>query len=175
MNAHTVTEKFSAPRKIYGPNLFGGPARAAELLDVTEETVKRWMLGATLAPKDCVKVPRAAVLALYWETQYGRSQMSADLINEIQLLRLHIKIVEGNYKKAQDMLSGLRRIHAGTANEPYFEELRDAGPYLPNRHGNGAGLPLNRPPEGAQNGPRGRGRPPSSHFAAHGWKKGGAL
>lgn len=141
--AHTVTEKFYAPRKVYGPNLFkifadevGGPARVAELLHETEETVRSWMVAAEQPPKDAAKVPRSAVLALYWETQYGRGQTSADLLNEIQLLRLHIKIVEANYKKAQEMVAALKSMGTGgSANEPFFQELGDAGHCLPNRHG----------------------------------------
>lgn len=141
--ARTVTEKFYAPRKIYGPNLFkifadevgGGPARIAELLHETEETVKSWMVSAEQPPKDAAKVPRSAVLALYWETQYGRGEMHADLINEIQLLHLHIKTLEAKYKKAKEMAEALKSMGTGgSANEPFFEELRDAGYCIPNRH-----------------------------------------
>lgn len=154
--ARTVTEKFCAPNDIWGGNLFkifaeqvGNPKRVAQLLHVTEQTVKRWM-------GDNSKVPRAAVLALYWETQYGRGQMQAELLNEIQMLRLHIKIVDAQLDKAKDMVSGMRRIHTGTANEPYFEELARTGVCLPNRHEAPKPLPLFA------------GVPPKS--AAHAWK-----
>jgi len=97
---------FHAPKNVYGPNLFkifadelGGPARVAKLLNVTEQTVKRWMLAATVAPKDAAKVPRAAVLALYWETQYGRSAMLAEHVNEIRDL----------YRQNQDLQAQLNR------------------------------------------------------------------
>lgn len=136
---------FHAPKNVYGPNLFkilveeiGGPARAAELLDVTEATVKRWMLGATNAPKDCVKVPRAAVLALYWETKYGRSAMFADQVNEIRMLHLQIKILQGQYTRAKDIVAGLRRLHTGTANEAYFDELTEVAGGIKNPYGESA-------------------------------------
>ena len=142
MSRRTVTEKFWAPRKVYGPNLFkifadevGGPARVAELLHETEETVRSWMVAAEQPPKDAAKVPRSAVLALYWETQYGRGQTSADLLNEIQLLHLHIKIVDAQFNKAKKLVDSLRRIHTGTANEAYFEELVEVSGCIPNRHG----------------------------------------
>lgn len=126
---------FHAPKNVYGPNLFkiftdelGGPARVAKLLHVTVPTVKRWMLCST-------KVPRAAVLALYWETQYGRSAMFADQVNEIRTLHLHIKTLESKYTKAKDIVAGLRRIHTGTANEAYFDELINVGGYIKNAYG----------------------------------------
>jgi hypothetical protein len=129
---------FNAPKDIYGPNLFkifadelGGPARVAKLLHTTEQTVKRWMLCST-------KVPRAAVLALYWETQYGRSAMFADQVNEIRLLYRHIDILQRQYTRAKDIVTGLRRIQSDTANEPYFDELKDAGFFMPNKYGTSA-------------------------------------
>lgn len=133
--AGTVKERFCAPNDIWGGNLFkifaeqvGNPARVAQLLHVTEHTVKKWM-------SDNSKVPRAAVLALYWETQYGRGQMQADLLNEMQLLRLHIKLVEAQFTKAKTIVAGLRRLHTGTANEAYFDELGEIGGCLPDRNG----------------------------------------
>lgn len=142
--ARTVTEKFSAPNDIWGGNLFkifaeqvGNPARVAKLLHVTEQTVKRWM-------GDNSKVPRAAVLALYWETQYGRSQMHTDLLNEMQSLRIHIKAVEGQFKKAKTIVDGLRRLHTGSANEGYFDELAEISGCLPDKHGPLKPLPTGR-------------------------------
>ena len=142
--ARTVTEKFCAPNDIWGGNLFkifaeqvGNPARVAQLLHVTEQTVKRWM-------GDNSKVPRAAVLALYWETQYGRAHMQADLLNEMQLLRLHIRIVERQFTKAKAIVAGLRRLHTGTANEAYFDELGEISGCLPDNHGPSKPLPTGR-------------------------------
>lgn len=43
-----------------------GPAHAEQLLGVKPRVYKRWLNGST-------PVPRCAVLALYWESSYGRS------------------------------------------------------------------------------------------------------
>ena len=125
---------FSAPKNIYGPNLFelftkelGGTKKVAKFLDVTEITVKRWIKKGI--------VPRAAVLALYWESQYGRSEMFTDQVNEIRMLYRHIDILQRQYTRGKDIVTGLRSMQADTANEPYFEELRDAGGFIQNKYG----------------------------------------
>ena len=146
---------FHAPKNVYGPNLFkiladelGGPVRVAKLLHVTVPTVKRWMLAATVAPKDAVKVPRAAVLALYWESQYGRSAMLADHVNEIRDLYRQTQALQAQLNRAKDIVAGLRRLHTGTANEAYFDGLADIGWCPTNRYGDTAPIlpdPQTRP------------------------------
>jgi len=115
---------FHAPSSVSGSNLMrmlidelGGPKRVCKYLDVTERTVWRWMAGAP--------VPRASVLALYWESKYGRSQIFTDQVNEIRLLYRQICILQEQYQKAKDIVTGLRAMHAGSANEPLFEDLPD--------------------------------------------------
>jgi ribonuclease I len=65
---------FMAPKDVYGVNLMrmfvdelGGQKAVAKHLGVNERSVRRWL--------DTGKVPRAYVLALYWETKYGRSNI----------------------------------------------------------------------------------------------------
>lgn len=113
---------FHAPKNIYGGNLMavyvdemGGPQRVAKFLKVHETTVFRWLRTD--------KVPRAAVLALYWETQWGRSQIFTEQVNEIRLLYAHVSILQKQFNRARDMVNGMRRLHTGSANEPVFEEL----------------------------------------------------
>jgi hypothetical protein len=113
---------FRAPKNIYGPNLMrtfvqemGGPQKVAKFLQVTERTVFRWLEKG--------KVPRAAVLALYWETQYGRSAMFTDQVNEIRSLYRQVHLLHGQYARAKDIVAGLRKLHTGGANEPIFEEM----------------------------------------------------
>ncbi len=114
----------SAPKDIFGPNAFEmfvhelGMARVSTILEVTPATVRRWMRGTTA-------VPRMAVLALYWETQYGRSLIESEMVNEIRLLYQRNRILQEQFTRAKDIVTGLRRLHAGTANEPIFEELID--------------------------------------------------
>jgi hypothetical protein len=110
----------SAPKNIYGIDLFllflheVTLKRAAKILDVTERTIWRW--------KSEEKVPKAAVLALYWESSYGRSLIATDHHNEIVLLRTRIKMLEDQFVRAKDIITGLKLLNYGTANEPYYDE-----------------------------------------------------
>ena len=120
---------FHAPSDIYGPELLrmfidelGGIKRVHRYLGVTERTVHRWLSEG--------QAPRAAVLALFWESKWGRSQIFTDQVNEIRLLYQQVHILQDQYQRAKDIVAGLRAIHAGSANEPVFEELPD----LSNRH-----------------------------------------
>jgi hypothetical protein len=115
-------QAFHAPRNIYGPNVFhafvhelGGPKSVSRFLGVTERTVWRWLSEGN--------VPRAAVLALYWETQYGRSQIFTDQVNEIRELYRRVCLLQEQYTRAKDIVAGLRKLQTGGANEPIFEEL----------------------------------------------------
>lgn len=113
----------SAPHDMYGPNLFElfvqelSIGRAAQILGESESKIKRWIRTE--------RVPKMAVLALYWETQYGRSLIDSDHRNELSLMSLRIRILEQQLVKAKDIITGLRRFNYGTANEPLFDELAD--------------------------------------------------
>jgi hypothetical protein len=64
-----------------------------------------------------------AVLALFWESRYGRSLIDTDQVNEIRILYRRIHHLEAQYVKAKEIVTGLRRLHTGTANEAYFDDL----------------------------------------------------
>ncbi|PUA98528.1 hypothetical protein C8C99_3404 [Acidovorax sp. 107] len=132
---------FHAPKDIYGPELLrmfidelGGVQRVRKHLGVTERTVYRWLSEG--------RPPRAAVLALFWESQYGRSQIFTEQVNEIRLLYRQVCILQDQYQKAKDIITGLRAMHAGSANEPLFEELPDLGHQQPPTFDADAALPL---------------------------------
>ncbi|MCZ8093198.1 MAG: hypothetical protein O9331_06895 [Acidovorax sp.] len=115
---------FHAPKNIYGPELLrmfidelGGIKRVHKYLGVTERSINRWLTTG--------RAPRAAVLALYWESKWGRSQIFTDQVNEIRLLYQQVCILQEQYQKAKDIITGLRAMHAGSANEPLFAELPD--------------------------------------------------
>lgn len=116
----------SAPKSIAGLEVFSmfvdelGQETACKMLEVHRTTMRRWLRGA-------VPVPRMAVLALYWETKYGRSLIETDQVNEIRILYRQVKILEEQYLRAKEIVTGLRRLHTGTANEPLFEELPSLG------------------------------------------------
>lgn len=113
----------SAPHDMHGPNLFAlfvqelSIARAAQILGESESKIRRWIRTE--------RVPKMAVLALYWETQYGRSLIDSDHRNELSLMSLRIRILEQQLVKAKDIITGLRRFNYGTANEPLFDDLAD--------------------------------------------------
>lgn len=118
---------FHAPSNIYGAQLFrmfmdelGGVKAAHKYLGVSERTVYTWLSNG--------RVPRSAVLALFWESQYGRSQIFTDQVNEIRLLYRRVCLLQEQFQRAKDIIVGLRAMHAGSANEPLFEELPDFGP-----------------------------------------------
>lgn len=124
----------SAPKTIFGPNIFrifvnelGGIKRVAKFLDVSERTIGYWLA------KD--RPPRAAVLAMYWETQYGRSLIESDQITEIRLLYRRVHILQEQYAKAREIVTGLRRLQTDTANEAFFDELQDLSCQFPNTWG----------------------------------------
>jgi hypothetical protein len=114
----------SAPKDIYGAGAFEhflaelGMDRVCKILGVHPNTVRGWKRGAH-------RIPKMAVLALYWETQYGRSLIECEMVNEIRLLYQRNQILQRQLTRANDMVTGLRRLHAGTANEPLYEELMD--------------------------------------------------
>lgn len=119
---------FHAPKSVYGIDCFrmfmdevcGSVEATSKYLDVHESTVRRWLREET-------PVPRAVVLALFWESKWGRSQIFTDQVNEIRLLYQQVRILQDQYQKAKDIITGLRAMHAGSANEPLFEELPDLG------------------------------------------------
>ena len=80
----------AAPKDIYGTNVFDllvddiGLSRSSMLLEVTTRTISRWREGVT-------PVPRMAVLALYWESQWGRSQIATSHYNEVSTLRGYVE------------------------------------------------------------------------------------
>lgn len=110
----------SAPKDIYGINVFKivlhevTLKRAAKILDVTERTIWRWLSQG--------HVPKAAVLALYWESSYGRSLINTDHHAEIVLLRQRIQLLEEQFVRAKDVITGMKLLNYGTSNEPYFDE-----------------------------------------------------
>lgn len=112
----------SAPQNIYGINVFKmliheiTIKRAAKILDVTERSIWRWLADG--------KVPKAAVLALFWESHYGQSLIETDQRNEIVLLRARVRILEDQFIRAKDVITGMRLLNYGTANEPFYD-VRD--------------------------------------------------
>lgn len=113
----------TAPKDIFGVEFFRimlhelTMKRVTEMLDVHERTIYQWLSQE--------RVPRSASRALFWETRWGRSVIDCDHYTEIDLLRQRIHILERQVVKAKDIITGLRGMQYGTANEPLFDDLRD--------------------------------------------------
>ena len=111
--------KYLAPRSIPAlsqvlPDLGHPSAREiANYLGVTERTVYGWK--ATDAP------PRAVLLALFWESSYGRSALDAELHNSAQVYR---NLSESLNLEAQNLRTRIARLERlGTfdcANAPFL-------------------------------------------------------
>ena len=124
----------TAPNYILGPNLFkmfvdelGGPKLVCKFLDVTERTIWRWLAEES--------APKMAVLSLFWETKYGRSMVHTDQVNEIRLMYRRIEILQDQYARAKDIITGLRQLQYDTANEPFYDEMPDLNSPMPNTYG----------------------------------------
>jgi hypothetical protein len=113
----------TAPRNMYGAGMFRllyeelGFEKTRKILDVSESTLRRWLRGA-------IPVPKMAVLALYWESMYGRGLIDAEHTNEMRMVYGKIRSLEDELQHCKEIIAGLRKMDYGTANEPYFEELR---------------------------------------------------
>lgn len=114
--------KFLAPNKIRGPNLMqllmqdmGNAKTIAKYLGVNERTIYAWKAKG--------RAPRYIVLALFWESKYGHSLLSTTLQNEVSLLHGQLRVFASQYQRAKDMVTGLRALHTGAANDPLLEDL----------------------------------------------------
>jgi hypothetical protein len=117
---------FHAPKDIRGPNVFriyvdelGGPANVAKHLQVGVRTVYRWLAD------DFGNVPRAAVLALYWESKYGRSQIFTEQVNEIQHLYAQAQALARELVIANRAVAELREFALSAMNEGVYPEAQN--------------------------------------------------
>lgn len=95
----------------------------ARVLGVSPSTVYRWAAADT--------APRSAMLALFWLTSWGQSELDCDLHNRASTYTAHIESV----KRENDALRReLARVLAagdfGSANRPTY---RPAGELVPRR------------------------------------------
>ena len=112
---------FSKPKDIYDIEFFKIMLheltfkRVQKILGVHERTIYTWLKKE--------RVPRMAMLALFWESSYGRSLVDSSNQYEIHLLNVRIQILEGQIVKAKHIITGLRKFTMGGANEPLFDDL----------------------------------------------------
>ncbi len=89
--------------------------KVLSILGVKERTVYYWLSKE--------RVPKAAMHALFWESRYGRSVIDSDHEFEINLMRQQIRILNEQLVKAKHIITGLRQMQYGSANEPLYDDL----------------------------------------------------
>lgn len=113
----------SAPSHVHNVELFRcvvddvSLTRAAQLLDVKPNTIRQWIAND--------RVPKMAAMALFWESKFGRSIIDCDHHTELARAHVQVGIMEAQMRRAKDIITGLRRMQYGTANEPIFDALSD--------------------------------------------------
>ncbi len=110
----------SAPKSIGGINDFKimvdqlGYAFVLRHLAINRTTLTRWLSGSST-------VPRAAVLALYWECHWGRQLVDSDHLFEVQLLHQKIGLLMRENSRLVNALSSMEKAGNFTsANTPVY-------------------------------------------------------
>lgn len=119
--------KYLAPRTIPAlsqvlPDLGNpSPREIAAYLGVTERTVYGWK--ATDAP------PRAALLALFWESSYGLSAINAELHNAAHVYRSLSDSLNHEAQKLRTRIAWLEKNgRFDCANQPFMIPVAPVGP-----------------------------------------------
>jgi len=96
------------------------PESIGRFLGVSGLTVRRWLKAD--------QAPRAALLALFWETRWGRSALDAQAEN---LVRSHIGLNNALRNENAALKRRIARLEAlsyGAANAPSFHPENDTPP-----------------------------------------------
>lgn len=104
------------------------PAQLARLLGVKPATVSRWIA------KDAAPLP--VLLAIFWLTRWGRSQIDADMTNAAQLHADHARALGLQLQETRAQLArlaGLVESLAGAANGPLYHVCGPCGAVPPLR------------------------------------------
>lgn len=95
------------------------PSRVAKVLGVGVRTVYRW--------NRTQRAPRAACLALFWLTHWGRSAVDANAVNSCRLAVQYATALESQLHRTEAQLAQVLALNAtGAANDPVpsFQEPR---------------------------------------------------
>jgi len=91
------------------------PEAIGRHLGVSAHTVRRWIKAE--------QAPRAAMLALFWETRWGLGMLDAEAVN---LVRTHIGLNKALVRENETLRRRIERLEAlsyGAANAPTFSTL----------------------------------------------------
>lgn len=87
---------------------------AAKHLDVSERTVYQWLKRG--------RAPRAALLALFWETTWGQSIVESHAVNVANSLKGLTDALRNENAALKSRILYLERVgHFGASNAPVFE------------------------------------------------------
>lgn len=92
------------------------PAQVARHLDITSRTMQRYQAGAD--------VPRAVMLALFWETRWGRSVADTEAANWGALHFRRAEIADREARRLRGQIEVLERelcAMPGAANGPLYQ------------------------------------------------------
>lgn len=89
------------------------PAKLARLLGVHERTIYQWQA------RD--KAPRAAALALFWETPLGRSWNHTNMENDLRLMSMRLNVLQAENERLKRQVAYLESVgRFDSANAPTF-------------------------------------------------------
>lgn len=92
------------------------PREIARYLDVTERTVFAW--------KAADRAPKAALLALFWESSYGLSALDAELHNAAQVHKSHANALLKEVDNLRARIARLEKMGCfGSANAPHISPV----------------------------------------------------
>lgn len=109
---------FLAPRQLPPlsyllDDLPAAPRAVARHLGVSWRTLQRWIKRE--------QAPRAALLALFFESRWGRSALDAKAVNDARVAHGLARALEGENAKLRERIAYLERVgQFGTANAPTF-------------------------------------------------------
>lgn len=102
---HTILDNLGLPDK-----------QVAHFLGVSTSTVKRWRKAG--------QAPRPVMLALYWETDWGRSAVACDAVNWGRMLHMQNMALQSQVKTLKQRIAKLEKALADVdkaANMPFYE------------------------------------------------------
>jgi predicted DNA-binding transcriptional regulator AlpA len=98
---HTTISDLGSPK----------PDELARLLGISRRSVYRYEASG--------RAPRVVLLALFWLTRWGRSEVECDAVNRAQLATATAAALADELKRARRQLATALRLNAtGAANDP---------------------------------------------------------
>ncbi len=101
------------PFSLLVADLQAKPREIAKHFGVTERTFWAW--------KKADRAPRPVMLALFWESRWGRSLADTTAFNEASMYRAQVQGLEREIHRLSNLVYRLDKL-ADTANSPVFKQ-----------------------------------------------------